>query len=393
MFLLLFSFLEKAQSHLYLIHIARSVCQEQVLKHLMLAMWREAGEEKLASWLEKELLNERFSVTSSGIPGSDCCAQFHETMFRQSKRDMEGQDLRGTKKKTDIGSYLTESIVQQSKSLCIERPCHLPVNTSTPDGKKFRCAVHKASILAEIDGNTEHGDICNYIKVSKNLLLTPKHQRGQNSIRLKKCGYVINSNDHLTYEDFGNKMTISRATKFLLSLHGKFDKHVNFKEASDICLGCHFVSIDNGVYECTCAAFWHCTECSHTILVQHLEGIHCIHELRGRHDAALLTGRPRKGIGQGFIRLPKNLMSNETSGGTTLQGLEVAKRIDGHDRFAKINQLHLDREEEYSYHVTWAPTTTLSPLKEQLELREVLECSRYFLWLHDIAERNDIFHV
>ena len=55
----------------------------------------------------------------------------------------------------------------------------------------------------------------------------------------------------------------------------------------------------------------------------------------------------------------------------------------GEDRFAKIARLHLDREEDYAYHVTWAPTTTLPGIIETITIREVLEINRYFLWLHE----------
>jgi len=128
-------------------------------------------------------------------------------------------------------------------------------------------------------------------------------------------------------------MTLPRAKIFLLSLLGILDEPMYFEDASDVCLGCHYVYQDpaSSKWICTCGAFYHGTECSHILLAKHLTGNPAddIFLLSGRHDAELLTGRPRKNIGQGFIRMPTKLHQNETSEGTTLQGLEIAKVIDG----------------------------------------------------------------
>jgi hypothetical protein len=114
---------------------------------------------------------------------------------------------------------------------------------------------------------------------------------------------------------------------------------MSFEDASDVCLGC-------GMPLCTMCTKIHFHLNGYVLVVllimglnavicillaKHLTGYPAddIFLLSGRHDAALLTGRPRKNIGQGFIRMPTKLHQNETSEGTALQGLEIAKVIDG----------------------------------------------------------------
>ena len=110
--------------------------------------------------------------------------------------------------------------------------------------------------------------------------------------------------------------------------------------------------------------------------------------LRGQSDQPLVVGRPKKNKGIGFMKTPKGLEDNETSA-CKLQGLEVAKVIDGIYRQGKISGLHTNRDEVIVYHVTFIGTE----IKQELSLAEALHANQFYQFRLSQGEIEDIFQV
>ena len=361
-------------------HMARSKDQEYLIKQKMVEAWVDMGEIALAAWFTNVLLDESFSVTASGKPGHDCDSNFHESTNRDDKRSSHGASLTSKKKRVSLGEFLQEGAkyqISKYSGKCTKEGVHNLVSTGKPaPGTASRMAVQKAEMLLYTEENKNE----NYCFIDKGTKL--------NNIRkgpkAKFNGYVINSSDHLTYENSGNLMTLERAKNFLLSLEGNVDPKLNFKNLCSLCLGCHFCyQKDNGDLICTCSSFWHKTECSHYFLVRHLMGIDDLYRLRGGADYPMLVGRPQKSLGIGFMRIPKGLEDNETSA-TMLQGLVVAKVVDDIYRQGKISEIYENRDNHLVYRVTYLGTK----IKEEFSLDEARAANVYYKFRLDQGEKE-----
>jgi len=375
----------KLREQLKCCHIARSKEQESILKHKMIEAWNNMGERALASWFRKVLLNESFSVTASGKPGADCDSNFHESKNRDDKRSMHGASLTKKKNKVSLGEFLQESTkfqISKYSEKCSKDGVLDLVSTGKPaPGTASRYAVQKAEFLLFREEGKTDSDSANYIYIPKGQKLNDV----RSGPRTEFSGYVINSSDHLTYVNSGNYMTIDRAKKFLLSLKGNVDPSLEFVELCRLCLGCHYCyQKDNGELICTCSNFWHTTECSHYFLVRHLLKIKDLDFLRGCADNPMVVGRPSKSQGIGFMTIPKGLEDNELSA-TKLQGLPVAREIDGIYRQGKISCCYTNREKVIKYEVTYLGTD----ISEELSLQEALEANQYYRFRIDQGEKED----
>jgi len=166
------SFADKARHHIYLIHIARSPAQERLMKQYMLQHWDYMGESKLSDWFRRTLLDQKFSVSASGIPGADCDANFHESAHRTDKRDMLGASVGGKKVKVSLGVFMTELAPEQVARHANKRGDQIPLVLGTPDGAPSRFAVQKATMLSEMCPR----GMLNYIKVSKGMKLNTERK-------------------------------------------------------------------------------------------------------------------------------------------------------------------------------------------------------------------------
>jgi hypothetical protein len=89
------NYFEKAQDDISQLHLARSQRQFVSLASLMLHQWRADRENELADWFEATYLIEpfnRWSVTSSGIPGVSPNQNPIESFHREQKREQFGQE-------------------------------------------------------------------------------------------------------------------------------------------------------------------------------------------------------------------------------------------------------------------------------------------------------------
>ena len=200
----------------------------------------------------------------------------------------------------------------------------------------------------------------NYIKVHQGLKLN-KGKKGIPALECYYDGYVVNSSDHLNYENSLNHMTPERAKSFLLSLRGIFENEgITLKTACDICLGCHYVYRKEGSEEwiCTCANFWHRIECSHTVLADHLENVpgKSIPELRGAAPWALLPYKQSTKARAGFPELPKNFGDENDNeyNACKFNGLPVCRVLESGERcIGKISHPFTGEDHEILYTVTY----------------------------------------
>jgi hypothetical protein len=98
----------------------------------------------------------------------------------------------------------------------------------------------------------------------------------------------------------------------------------------------------------------------------------------------MVVGRPSKSQGIGFMTIPKGLEDNELSA-TKLQGLPVAREIDGIYHQGKISNLYTNRYKVLKYEVTYLGTD----ISEELSLQEALEANRYYRFRIDQGEKED----
>jgi hypothetical protein len=98
----------------------------------------------------------------------------------------------------------------------------------------------------------------------------------------------------------------------------------------------------------------------------------------------MVVGRPSKSQGIGFMTIPKGLEDNELSA-TRLQGLIVAKMIDGIYRQGKISSLYTNRDRVIKYEVTYLGTD----ISDEFTVQEALEANQYYKFRMNQGEIED----
>mgnify|MGYP003968539125 CR=1 FL=1 len=144
-------YMPEAQKHMTLLHQCRSVSSYLVMFPLVMTKWREAGEDALATYFEKEFYKKNWGVFSSGVPGQDCNNNPIESNHRDSKRgkwDMAG-------KKVPLAIYLNESLPLKYAYEDGRRKNQAICYTQLPHDRPTRHILAKAKDLVEL---TEEGN-------------------------------------------------------------------------------------------------------------------------------------------------------------------------------------------------------------------------------------------
>ena len=106
--------------------------------------------------------------------------------------------------------------------------------------------------------------------------------------------------------------------------------------------------------------------------------------LRGCADNPMVVGRPSNSKGIGFVTIPKGLEDSETSA-TRIQGLIVAKMIDGIYHQGKISNLYTNRDRVIIYQVTYIGTD----ISDEFKVQEALKANQYYKFRMDQGEIED----
>jgi hypothetical protein len=106
--------------------------------------------------------------------------------------------------------------------------------------------------------------------------------------------------------------------------------------------------------------------------------------LRGYADQPVVIGRPSKNQGIGFMKIPKGLEDNEFSA-TRIQGLPVAKMIDGKYQYGRISSLYTNRDMVIIYQVTYIGTD----ISDEFLLQEALKANQLYRFRMKQGEIED----
>jgi hypothetical protein len=99
--------------------------------------------------------------------------------------------------------------------------------------------------------------------------------------------------------------------------------------------------------------------------------------LRGYADQPVVIGRPSKNQGIGFMKIPFSA--------TRIQGLPVAKMIDGKYQYGRISSLYTNRDMVIIYQVTYIGTD----ISDEFLLQEALKANQLYRFRMKQGEIED----